>query len=256
MHEAIGRATQLASAESRLREAVRRARDHRDFAGALRGPSVGVIAEVKRRSPSKGTINPALSAGAQAAAYVSGGAAAISILTEPVHFGGSGADLEEARARVPVPILKKDFHVEPVQLLEARALGASAVLLIVRALSPRQLPVMASAARDLGLEMLVEVHSEAELERALAIDAAVIGVNSRDLESLDVSPSTSARLIPMIPAGVVAVAESGMREAADVAAVAAAGADAVLVGSAISASPDPEAAVRALSSIPRCGRER
>jgi indole-3-glycerol phosphate synthase len=186
VHEAEARAELLAEHEAALREAARTAPSLPSFRDALRAPSVSVIAEVKRRSPSKGTINPGLSAGAQAEAYAHGGAAAISILTEPVHFGGSGADLEEARAYVTIPLLKKDFHVQPVQLLEARALGAAAVLLIARALSPRMLPVMASAARDLGLDMLVEIRSEVELERALAIGADVIGVNSRELEFFDI----------------------------------------------------------------------
>ena len=256
VHEAEARAELLAEHEAALREAARTAPSLPSFRDALRAPSVSVIAEVKRRSPSKGTINPGLSAGAQAEAYAHGGAAAISILTEPVHFGGSGADLEEARAHVTIPVLKKDFHVQPVQLLEARALGAAAVLLIARALSPRMLPVMASAARDLGLDMLVEIRSEEELERALAIGADVIGVNSRDLESLEIDAETSARLIPLIPSDRIAVAESGVRSVTDVERVARAGADAVLVGSSISAAPDPVAAVRALTATPRCGRGR
>jgi indole-3-glycerol phosphate synthase len=256
VHEAHERAEQLASRESALRDAVSRAPAARPFHTALRGDRIAVIAEVKRRSPSKGIINQTLSAGIQAAAYERGGAAAISILTEPAHFNGSGKDLQDARASVTIPILKKDFHVHPVQLLEARALGASAVLLIARALSPSLLPTMASAARDLGLEMLVEIRSEEELERALAVDAQVIGVNNRDLESLEIAPETSARLIPLIPPDRVAVAESGMRSALDVERAARAGADAVLMGSSLSAAPDPGAELRVLTAIARSGRGR
>lgn len=256
MHEAEARAARLREREADLRAAARAVPSTPSFRQALRGACVAIIAEVKRRSPSKGTINEGLSAGEQAAAYASGGAAAISILTEPVHFGGSGADIEEARARVTIPVLKKDFHVHPVQLLEARALGASAVLLIARALSPSMLDTMARAARDLGLDALVEIRSEDELERALAVDAQIIGVNNRDLESLEIDVETSARIIPLIPADRIAVAESGVRSATDIARAAAAGADAVLVGSSISASADPVAAVRALAGTPRCHRGR
>lgn len=254
VHEAEARAAQLREREAALRTAAHAAPAAPSLHQGLRGTSVAIIAEVKRRSPSKGTINSGLSAGQQALAYASGGASAISILTEPVHFGGSGEDLEDARSRVAIPILKKDFHVHPVQLLEAKALGASGVLLIARALSPRMLATMASAARDLGLDALVEIRSEEELERALAIDARIIGVNNRDLETLEIDIETSARLIPLIPSDRLAVAESGVRNAADIHRAASVGADAVLVGSTLSASVDPAAAVRALAAIPRCGR--
>jgi indole-3-glycerol phosphate synthase len=254
VHEAEARVAQLLSREAALRAAANAAPAAPSFRQALRGPSVAIIAEVKRRSPSKGTINAGLSAGEQAAAYAAGGAAAISILTEPVHFGGSGDDLEDARSRVLIPVLKKDFHVHPVQLLEAKALGASAVLLIARALSPQLLATMATAARDLGLDALVEIRSEEELERALAVDAQVIGVNNRNLETLEIDSETSARLIPLIPSGRVAVAESGVHDASDIQRAATVGADAALVGSSLSGSADPAAAVRALASIPRCGR--
>lgn len=253
VQDASARAAALAGREAELQAAARSAAPP-PWRPALRGASVAIIAEVKRRSPSKGTINASLSAREQAAAYERGGASAVSILTEPVHFGGSGADVAEARSHVAIPILKKDFHVHPLQLLEARALGASAVLLIVRALAPDTLVIMANAARDLGLGMLVEVHSEEELERALAIDADVIGVNNRDLETLEIDIETSERLIPRIPSDRVAVAESGVQGAADIRRAASAGADAVLVGSSISAAPDPVEAVRALAAVPRCGR--
>ena len=221
---------------------------------ALRGADVRVIAEVKRRSPSKGTIAPALDALAQAQAYVAGGAAAISVLTEPAHFGGSTADLRAVLGSVAVPALKKDFHVRPIQLVEARALGASAALLIARALSPDLLREMSATARDLALEVLVEVRDEAELERALEAGATMIGVNNRDLETLVIDPGTAERLVPRIPSELVAIAESGVSTRADIERYAACGADAVLVGSSISAAADPIQATRALAGVPRRAR--
>lgn len=224
------------------------------FAAALCRPDVAVIAEVKRRSPSKGEINAGLDAGAQAAAYAEGGAAALSILTEPTHFGGRPEDLTAAREHAAVPLLRKDFHVHPLQLLEAKALGASAVLLIARALSPSDLPQLATAAADLGLETLVEVRDEWELERAVAIRASVIGVNNRDLETLVIDAAVSRLLLPRVPRGVPAVYESGVRTRDQVEEAALLGADAVLVGSSVSAAADPAGAVRALTAVPRTGR--
>ncbi|WP_411281938.1 indole-3-glycerol phosphate synthase TrpC [Gemmatimonas sp.] len=222
-----------------------------DFAAALRGAAIRVIAEVKRASPSKGAINASINAASQAAHYVAGGAAAISVLTEPTRFGGSLDDLSAVAARVGVPAIRKDFLVHPVQLWEARVRGATAALLIVRALSPDELAMLMDAARECGLATLVEVRDEAELERALAVGATVIGVNNRNLETLTIDPATAPALIPHIPVHCVAVAESGLQHAHDVTPSALAGADAILVGSAISASADPTAAVRALSGIAR-----
>ena len=224
------------------------------FASALRGPHVRVIAEVKRASPSKGDIAPALDAAEQSARYVEGGAAAISVLTEPSRFGGSLADLAHVAARVGVPVIRKDFLVDPVQLWEARFAGAAAALLIVRSLGPSDLPRMMDAMRECGLEAIVEVRDQRELDRALAVDARVIGVNNRNLETLLIDPATAPMLIPAIPADCIAVAESGMRVPADVAAAALAGADAILVGSAISASADPRRAVSELAQIRRTVR--
>ena len=250
-------------AEARIRagalELQRRALEHAcsdvpsgaSLRAVLRQSTVGLLAEVKRRSPSKGAIADGLDAVEQAHAYAAGGAAAVSILTEPVHFGGSIVDFVAVRSSVMLPTLKKDFHVAPVQLVEARALGASAALLIARALSPDQLAQMMRAGQSLGLELLVEVRDEAELERALAAGATMIGVNNRDLETLIIDPETSDRLIPMIPSHVVAIAESGVHTRADVERYAAVGADAVLVGSSLSASPDPTAATRAIVGVPR-----
>ena len=187
----------------------------------------------------------------QLRAYEAGGAAAISILTEPRRFGGSNDDLGLARECVKLPVLKKDFHVEVVQILEARALGASAALVIVRAVGPHRLSELMQAGRDAGIEILVEVRDERELALALALDAKLIGVNNRNLETLEIDPETSTRLLPLIPPGVIAIAESGVRSMADVARAASAGADAVLVGSELSKSADPESAVRALVDVPR-----
>ncbi len=224
------------------------------FAAALRRRDVAVVAELKRQSPSKGMINATIDAAAQTTAYARGGAAALSVLTEPSEFGGSVDDILEARRATRLPVLKKDFHVHPVQVLEARALGASALLLIARALAPDSLRRMADDAAALGIEVLVEVRTDAELERALAIPGAVIGVNSRDLETLVIDPDVTARLIAAIPSDRVAVAESGISGRGDVERVAAIGADAVLVGSSISAAPDPAASVAALTGVPRGSR--
>jgi len=221
------------------------------FADALRRADVAVIAEVKRRSPSKGVINAAIDAPAQAAAYARGGAAALSILTEPAEFGGSIDDLADARRATSLPTLKKDFHVHPLQVLEARAAGASALLLIARALAPGRLRQMADHAIALGLEILVEVRSESELEDALAIDQAVIGINSRDLETLVIEPAVTSRLMALIPGDRIAIAESGVSGRQDVERVAAFGADAVLVGSSISAASDPAAGVASLTGVTR-----
>ena len=226
------------------------------FRSALRRPMVSVIAEVKRRSPSKGSINPSMSAGAQASSYVEGGAAAVSVLTEPAHFGGSLDDLRSARTAVAssAPLLRKDFHVDELQLLEARAAGAAAALLIARALSPDVLHRLVAFAMSIELEPLVEVRTSTELERAVASGARVIGVNNRDLETLKIEPEVGAALVRLVPADCVAIAESGVRGVADVKRASGSGADAVLVGSSISASPDPAAAVRALTNVPRSER--
>lgn len=223
---------------------------------ALRRSDVALLAEVKRSSPSKGVIAAGIDAVQQAQSYRDGGAAGVSILTEPLHFGGSIDDLEAVLGSVQIPALKKDFHVHPVQLLEARALGASAALLIARALAPVLLAELMREGTSLGLELLVEVRDETELERALAGGATMIGVNNRNLETLVIDAATSERIIPLIPASVVAIAESGVRDRSDVERYAAVGADAVLVGSSLSAAPDPVAATRSLTGVPRSDRGR
>lgn len=221
------------------------------FIGALGGTTVSVIAEVKRRSPSKGDLDLELRAGERAGAYVRGGAAAISVLTEPARFGGSEGDLREVVAAVGVPVLRKDFIVHEVQVLETRAMGASAVLLIARALAPATLDTLVRAARAHALEPLVEVRSRAELERAVRAGATAIGVNARDLETLVVDDSVQRELLGLIPADAIAIGESGVRDRAAVDDLARAGADAVLVGSALSVARDPEQAVRDLAGVPR-----
>ena len=218
--------------------------------------TLGVIAEIKRASPSKGPINAGLDAAAQAQLFDRGGAVAISVLTEPDSFGGSPDDLIRARAAVSLPLLKKDFHIHPVQALEALTLGASAMLLIARALGPEGLRTMAQAAQDAGVEIVVEIRDEAELEWALAIDAPIIGVNNRNLETLVIDSHVGDRIIPLIPPDRVAIAESGIRDAADARSAAAVGADAILVGSSLSASGDPASAVATLAAIDRIGRGR
>lgn len=241
----------------RLSEWRARAADQapaRPFVDVLRGPTLRVIAEVKRSSPSKGAIAPGLNAADQAERYVRGGAAAISVLTEPTRFGGALTDLADVSSRVSVPAIRKDFIVAPVQLWEARAHGASAALLIVRALSHDSLRRLVESAQEIGLELLVEIRDEQELARAVDVGARVIGVNNRNLETLVIDTTTAPTLIPSIPSSCIAVAESGMQVADDAQPAAAAGADALLVGSAISASPDPTAAVAAFSIIPRRSR--
>lgn len=222
-----------------------------DLASALCGPLVRVIAEIKRRSPSKGALNESLDARSRAAEYAAGGAAALSVLTEPSRFGGSLSDLREARGAVELPLLRKDFITDAVQLLEARAFGASGVLLIARALAPNVLSALARASLEMGLTPLIEVRDERELAEAIAVERAVIGVNNRNLETLEIDPRVGARLIPLVPAGRVAVYESGVSAVEDLRAAAATGADAVLVGSVLSAAPDGAAAVRALTQQPR-----
>jgi indole-3-glycerol phosphate synthase len=226
------------------------------FGATVRRANVAIIAEVKRSSPSKGEINTGLDLEKQVRAYEKGGAAAISILTEPRRFAGSNQDLTRARAVVPTPLLKKDFHVEVAQILEARSLGASAALVIARAVPPARLKELIKAGDEFGIEILVEVRDEGELDLALSLDARLIGVNNRNLETLEIDPETSIRLLPLIPREIVAIAESGVKSVADVARLAAAGADAVLIGSELSASADPEAAVRALTSVMRTGGAR
>jgi len=254
--EARARAATLRSRAGELEVAASKAVSPPSFGDALKRENIAIIAEVKRSSPSKGAINPDLDLTRQVEAYAKGGAAAISILTEPTRFGGSNEDLARARASVRLPLLKKDFHVDPVQILEAKALGASAALVIVRALAPQVLEDLMRVAERIRLELLVEVRNEQELALALSLGATLIGINNRNLETLEIDPETSLRLLPLVPRNVIAIAESGIKAAADVERVGDAGADAVLVGSELSGSPRPEAAVRSLTGIRRGGGAR
>jgi len=247
----------VASLRTQARELERRAAaapKPLPFARALAGRDVGVIAEVKRRSPSAGAIREDLDAVAHARAYTQGGAVAISVLTDELHFGGSLDDLARVASAVSVPVLRKDFILDELQLYEARAAGASAVLLIVRALTADGLRALGHAARDQGLGVLVEVHSVGELELALEVEPTAVGVNSRDLATFAVDLAHAERLVALVPRGVPVIAESGIATRADVERMAAAGADLVLVGTSVAGNADPGAAVARLVGVPRKGR--
>ncbi len=229
----------------------------RDFAGALRPATatVGVIAEIKRRSPSKGDLRPDLDPALAAKDYAAGGASCLSVLTDQPWFGGTVDDLVAARAACDLPVLRKDFTIDEVQIYEARAIGADAILLIAAALPDnRLLRDLHELALGLGLAALVETHDDAELERALTLGARIVGVNARNLgtfaEDLGVGESLAAR----VPADVVAVAESAIRSVDDAARMAAAGFDAVLVGEMLVRASDATAAVQGLSQVIRSGR--
>jgi indole-3-glycerol phosphate synthase len=218
----------------------------RGFRQALAGPGLSVIAEVKRRSPSKGLLRPDLDPGALASAYELGGAACLSVLTDEEHFGGSRLDLQAAWAATTLPVLRKDFTVSVRDVYDARLMGADAVLLIVAALTASELMHFYGAACDVGLDVLVEVHDDRELSVALALGATMVGVNQRDLTTFEVDPERAVRLAAQIPDEVVKVAESGIGGPDDIDALAAAGFHAVLVGEHLVKAPDPAAAVRDL----------
>jgi indole-3-glycerol phosphate synthase len=207
---------------------------------------LAVIAEVKRRSPSRGDLAADLDPAAVARAYVAGGASCLSVLTDVEFFGGSPEDLDAARAAVDVPVLRKDFTVCAADVCDARTMGADAVLLIAAALDDAELGDLHGLAAEVGLDVLVEVHDEAELERALAAGATLVGVNQRDLVTFEVDHERAVRVGRAMPDGVVRVAESGVRGPADAAALAAAGFHAVLVGESVVTAGDPAAAVAAL----------
>jgi indole-3-glycerol phosphate synthase len=217
----------------------------RPFEGSLRRTPPAVIAEYKRSSPSAGAIAEPDVAG-QARAYEEGGAAAISVLTEPTRFDGALADLRAVRLAVDLPVLRKDFLVHPAQVIESRAAGADAVLLIAAALSELELKAMLAVANDLGLDALVETHSVDDLAKALATDAPVVGVNARDLETLEVDVERALAMLPDVPSDRVAVLESGVSTREDVERAIDAGARGVLVGEALMRSPDPGATIRSL----------
>jgi len=249
---------EVASADRRdLNELESKARltpPPRDFAAALRGSapksprdrSIALVAEIKRRSPSKGDLDPELDPLEIARAYEVGGASCLSVLTDGPHFGGSAQDLESARAAVKLPVLRKDFTVATADVYDARIMGADAVLLIVAMLEPPELEELARIAGELGMAALVEVHDEDELERALAINVSLVGVNQRDLHTFEVDRERAVRVGGQVPDGVLKIAESGVESAADVAALADAGFDGVLVGEVLVRSRDRSLAVAEL----------
>jgi indole-3-glycerol phosphate synthase len=234
----------------RVREAAARrlemASEERDFAGALRRPGLAVIAELKQASPSRGQLCSNYCPREIAPSYEAAGAVALSVLTEEQYFQGSLDDLQEAREATRLPVLRKDFILEPYQVYESAAAGADAVLLIVAALNDGELSSLIGLAHGLEMAALVEVHNENELERAVAAGARVIGVNNRDLRTFEVELQTSLCLRPKIPAGCITVSESGIGTAADLAMLQEAGFDAVLIGERLIAQPDPGRALREL----------
>ncbi|SHY05942.1 Indole-3-glycerol phosphate synthase TrpC [Mycobacteroides abscessus subsp. abscessus] len=210
---------------------------------ALREPGIAVIAEVKRASPSRGALAEISDPAELAKAYEDGGARIISVLTEGRRFNGSLDDLDSVRAAVSVPVLRKDFVISPYQIHEARAHGADLILLIVAALEQTALVSLLDRTESLGMTALVEVHTEEEADRALSAGASVIGVNARDLKTLEIDRDCFSRIAPGLPSGVIRIAESGVRGTADLLAYAGAGADAVLVGEGLVTSGDPRGAV-------------
>jgi indole-3-glycerol phosphate synthase len=218
----------------------------RDFAAALRGRGISCIAEIKRRSPSKGDLDPDLAPDLVAKDYVVGGASCLSVLTDARYFGGSADDLRAARAACDLPVLRKDFTVSELDVVDARLMGADAVLLIVAALTDEELERFHRRATTFGLAALVEVHDEAELDRALSAGARLIGVNQRDLRTFAVDHDRARALAARIPADVVAVAESGIRDGDDARRLADAGYDGILVGETLVRAADRAAALRAL----------
>jgi indole-3-glycerol phosphate synthase len=222
--------------------------DRRSLGAALRAPGLSLIAEHKRRSPSAGVIREGLVLEQVVRAYERGGAAALSILTEHASFGGAIGDLRDARAAARLPILRKDFVVDPYQVMESVVFGADAILLIVAALGDRELVQLHAQALELGLDALVEVHDQGELERAVAVGAELIGINNRDLTTLQVDTHRTFELLVELPAGTTVVAESGFSRPSELDELADAGVHGVLVGEALMRAADIEAACRALAA--------
>ncbi len=230
--------------------AAERAPAARGFHAALGASTeLAVIAEIKRRSPSKGDLHPDLDPGELAATYAAAGATCLSVLTDEEFFGGSVADLQAAHAATDLPVLRKDFTVSPLDVADARVMGADAVLLIAAALEPEELGVLHQLATELGLDVLVEVHDEPELEVALRAGASLIGVNQRDLVTFEVDHDRAARMAGAIPPGAVKVAESGVRDGADARRLAEAGYDAVLVGETLVTASDVATTLRSLRVV-------
>lgn len=218
----------------------------RGFRRALANPGLAVVAELKRSSPSAGPLRPGLDPLELGPALARSGAAALSVLTEPAQFGGSLDDLRSVRRVSTVPVLRKDFLTGPEQVLEARAAGADAVLLIVRALAPGPLQSCLQLARDLGMDALVEVHDEREMGLAVSLGSDLVGINNRDLDLLTVDLRTTERLVPLAPPGAILISESGISSHSDLVRLAACGADAVLVGEVLMRAPDPAARLQEL----------
>lgn len=234
----------------RLREEALAAPPARGFTAALAGAGgLGVIAEVKRRSPSKGALAPGLDPAELARTYGRGGATCLSVLTDRTWFGGSAEDLAMARGAVELPVLRKDFTVSEADVCDARIMGADAVLLIAAALDDAELGDLHALARVVGLDALVEIHDEAELERALTVGADLVGVNQRDLVTFEVDTDRAVRMAPRMPVGVVRVAESGVRGVTDATVLAEAGYHAVLVGESLVTAGDAAASVAALRAV-------
>jgi indole-3-glycerol phosphate synthase len=232
--------------EAVMRMAVKKADPVRDFPGALCRDAVNIISELKKASPSAGVLRPDFDPVTLARGFEQAGAAALSVLTEEAHFQGALAYLRDARAATSLPVLRKDFIVEPWQVWETRAAGADTFLLIVAALDPADLGELLALGRELGMEPLVEVHTRAELDTAIAAGARIIGINNRDLHTLEVRMETSLTLIHAIPETCIAVSESGLRSAADLAKLRATGFDAFLIGETLMRQADPAAGLRSL----------
>jgi indole-3-glycerol phosphate synthase len=231
---------------NQLKAQLSDAADLRGALQALTGSDMKIISEVKRASPSKGDLGEILQPARLAAQYESGGASVISVLTEERRFKGSMKDFTEVRREVSIPMLRKDFIVTEYQVIESRILGADLLLLIVAGLSQSQYCDFHQMANELGMDVLVEIHNEEELERALEANPTIVGVNSRNLKTLDVDPRAFDQLLPMIPSGVIKVAESGISERSEVAHVEELGADAILVGETLVRAGDPIAAISRL----------
>ncbi len=246
---------QLRGQAPTLEAALGAAGSTRGFEAALRsGAHVSLVAECKRRSPGAGDIRPGLDPVELTRGYESAGAAALSVLTDSTYFGGSNDDLRRIREAVGLPLLRKDFTLDPLHVIEARAIGADAVLLIVRILDDASLRGLFAEATGLGMDVLVETHDAVELERALALGATLVGINNRDLATFTTDLDTTLRLLEQVPGDVTIVSESGIRTAADVARLGAGGVDAVLVGETLLTAEDPGAMALELARVPRTER--